>query len=762
MAFEFKTGQFTAQAGAGSQAVTGVGFQPKALIIWTTTASGLTTIASQFIGATDGSNQGSLHVRSEHGLAASSGALVHSNSSVFQPSNSAGVPSGRAGSISSFDSDGFTISWSTSGATFPINYIAIGGDELTNAHVSARSAPSSTGNQAYDSTGFQPDALIAFGGSHPFATSGRAIDPVSWFLGWTDGTNEGVIGSANDDESDPMDTFRICRSDRFISTLNGATGAVHNQASLVSLDSDGFTLNWDVANTQDVFFVLALKGGKYKAGVETAPDSSATKATTGLGFEPSGVLLQSAGVTPSSSLVDHVSRCMGAGDGTNDTTTAYTDEDNVGTTVTRRYMSATEALNFRSNDGTSTVESATFDSLDSDGFTLNWGAVDGSERSFLYFAMGSSGEQTAGSTLELDQDVEVTLVVSESAVSTLSLTQEASVTGPIEVEASNTLSLSQSADAAGPKTVSAQSNIVLAQTARIPEEIKVSANSPLALTQQVIPSGPKSAVAESKLTLVDFADTQQKVRAAESQLVLAQDVEVLVSKHAKNVLVLSQEADRTLIGTGLSQLLDLSHEAKIPEQAESQLTLAHSATFAPFTPASLVKSKLILTQEARANGTLGKLTSNVLTLAQAVAVIHERPGAKCLGLTIPPDNPSFTQGVKLSGVGDWTSPRSMNLDDIDRIQSDRINRESRGGTLLVFADALWPQTETLLYSVSAIKRPVAHELLDFLSDNLGTPVTLTTHEGHQWTGLVINPDTAVIEDQRGSFTVQLEFEGTEV
>jgi hypothetical protein len=36
---------------------------------------------------------------------------------------------------------------------------------------------------------------------------------------------------------------------------------------------------------------LALKGGSFKAGVETQATSTGTKATTGVGFKPSGLLL---------------------------------------------------------------------------------------------------------------------------------------------------------------------------------------------------------------------------------------------------------------------------------------------------------------------------------------------------------------------------------------------------------------------------------------------------------------------------------------
>lgn len=762
MAFNVKTGTFTSIAGSGNQSVTGVGFQPKALILFGTNVDGLTTTASQIIGMTDGTNEARLHARSEHSSAISNGALGHSTSQIFGFVDANGGSAGRNASFSSFDSDGFTITWSASGAQFPIHYIAIGGEELTDVDLSTRLVPASTGNQEYDSLSFQPDALLAFGGSHTSAVLGRNTDPLSWFFGATDGTNEWVIASTNDEDSDPTNTYRLCRNDRFIATLDGSTGAVHNQASLVSLDSDGFTLNWDTVNSQDAFFVLALKGGSYKAGVETAKSTTGTKGTTGVGFEPAGLILQAAGITPSSTVTDHVSRSLGAGDGTTDVVSSYTDEHDVTTTITKRYMKSTELLNYRSNDGTSTLDSATISSLDADGFTLNWGTVDGNERSFLYFALGSSGISEAASTLNLTQDLDVLKSVAKSASSALSLTDSATGTGATVLDASSSLSITDEAIASGPITTSASSPLSLSQLAELAEEIDASADNSLVLSQQAVSSGPKQASAENSLTLISLADTPEKLRAVTSQLLLVQDVVHAVSKLAKNQILLTQAANRELIGSGISQLLDLDHRASIPDSAENELSLTHSADFEPFVQARLVKSKLSFSQSAVAGGTLGKAGISDLLLSQAVAVIHQRQGAACLGLMIAPDDPLFTQGVKLSGVGEWTSPRSMNLDDIDRIQSDRINRESRGGTLLVFADSLWPQTETLLYSVSGIKRPVAHDLLDFLSDNLGTPVTLTTHEGHQWTGLVINPDAAVVEDRRGSFTVQLEFEGTEV
>ena len=53
-------------------------------------------------------------------------------------------------------------------------------------------------------------------------------------------------------------------------------------------------------------------------------------------------------------------------------------------------------------------------------------------------------------------------------------------------------------------------------------------------------------------------------------------------------------------------------------------------------------------------------------------------------------------------VTDSVTLRAPNLGNKDRLSFNRIVRETRGGTLIVFADPIWPKLETLVLSFSGL------------------------------------------------------------
>ena len=95
----------------------------------------------------------------------------------------------------------------------------------------------------------------------------------------------------------------------------------------------------------------------------------------------------------------------------------------------------------------------------------------------------------------------------------------------------------------------------------------------------------------------------------------------------------------------------------------------------------------------------------------------------------------------------------------DRLQFNRICRETRGGTLIVYADPMWPKTETLVLTFSALTPTQAEALLEFMLNYIGQEIGLWDWEGHYWVGIITNPNDPVVEDSKYSFTAGLEFEG---
>ena len=54
--------------------------------------------------------------------------------------------------------------------------------------------------------------------------------------------------------------------------------------------------------------------------------------------------------------------------------------------------------------------------------------------------------------------------------------------------------------------------------------------------------------------------------------------------------------------------------------------------------------------------------------------------------------------------------RAPEFGNKDRLQFNRISRETRGGTLIVYADPMWPKTQTLVLTFSALKPAQAEAL----------------------------------------------------
>ena len=130
----------------------------------------------------------------------------------------------------------------------------------------------------------------------------------------------------------------------------------------------------------------------------------------------------------------------------------------------------------------------------------------------------------------------------------------------------------------------------------------------------------------------------------------------------------------------------------------------------------------------------------------------------------PYADPQVTQGFRLQApaggpVVDELILVNPNLGNRDRISPVRVNVQSRGGSLIIFHDPIWPTTETKLYTFSNMKREMAHALLEWLCEKIGQEIRLIDHENRLWRGIITQPGDPIVEDRRGRYTGSFEFEG---
>jgi hypothetical protein len=104
--------------------------------------------------------------------------------------------------------------------------------------------------------------------------------------------------------------------------------------------------------------------------------------------------------------------------------------------------------------------------------------------------------------------------------------------------------------------------------------------------------------------------------------------------------------------------------------------------------------------------------------------------------------------------------RNPELGNKDRLQFNRISRETRGGTLIVYADSIWPKIQVQVLTFTGLSKEQAAGLLTFMSVHLGREIGFVDWEHRLWRGVITNPNDAVVQDGRGCmYSASLEFEG---
>lgn len=357
--------------------------------------------------------------------------------------------------------------------------------------------------------------------------------------------------------------------------------------------------------------------------------------------------------------------------------------------------------------------------------------------------------------------------------SVLTLTQEAIANIVRSLTASNTLSLTQAASS-GLLTRSAYNSLSLTHAGHFEQVISLSASSSLSLTQ---------AAAPGLLT-----------RSAYNTIPVAQNVDMFtagvdaIDLTASNTLSLTQANNRYIL---LAAAIELSAESIItltqrtifPYEldAESTITLTQSAV------SELGKSAesiLDLSHTADVFVTRNLTASHALDIQQAVLWLHYRDDelvsdtgcsvihryAPFVGegsMPIRATPPSlikqtdvlffYPAGASCAATTSFTL-RTPNFGDRDRNQYNRINRETRGGTLQVFRDPKWPKQRTLMMDFTGVKDEEVDGILEFLEATLGVKVGFRDWEGRVWTGIIMTPDAPIIRNNRNRNDIALELE----
>ena len=203
----------------------------------------------------------------------------------------------------------------------------------------------------------------------------------------TDGVGEAEIAASAVTASELAATLTMSDGDFLDFSASNASSTsdgirLPQATSCTSATAEG-QICWDTDGNElvvgDASGVKIIGPGQFALGtitrVNTADDG--TVAETGVGFQPSAVYFIM--------VVDQANRWSS---GFDDATTALSIYDNSGVTATSHATDANDSIHGQEAAGVDA--SAEIDSMDSDGFTLNWvktGAVDGSTFTINYIAI---------------------------------------------------------------------------------------------------------------------------------------------------------------------------------------------------------------------------------------------------------------------------------------------------------------------------------------------------------------------------------------
>lgn len=138
--------------------------------------------------------------------------------------------------------------------------------------------------------------------------------------------------------------------------------------------------------------------------------------------------------------------------------------------------------------------------------------------------------------------------------------------------------------------------------------------------------------------------------------------------------------------------------------------------------------------------------NRVMTTAQGLSFQHFAYLEKQVGAA-----PSVSKTCTLGGL---TLP-APDFGNAETLGQTRIQRETRGGTLIIAKPAGWPTSREFSMTFSYLSQELAYSLRNVIRP--GYVLTYTDHEGASWQIIVTSPEATITQVGRYNFQVSLTF-----
>jgi hypothetical protein len=403
-------GVFTKRSGTGTQAITGVGFIPKCVIFWwvNQTAHGLVDSGARMsFGFDDGTNAvGTAHHSSDAVATSDTSRAVNTTNSLLLYGVNEVADS--IGKIQSMDADGFTVNWTTAAgsAGVLIHFLALGGDDLE-AQAGSFTTKSGTGAQAVTGLAFAPTALLFLPGFW-LTASGVSGGFGGSMLGAATAQGEWAVTADTADGANPSETTRHQVTTLCINKNPTGAGNVH-QATLTSLNANGFTIDWSANAIQGLVPYLALRGASLSLGTFTQRTTAGSQSVSTPNITPRAVVIASIGYPSSATRQDQNRLSVGASDGGRQGVVWMGDEN--GVTPSRGAVFSSDADVVVAIDTVAAIGSVS--AIDARAevvaflagrFVINWTDADATARSVAYIVFGDPIEDPPDYSITIDEE----------------------------------------------------------------------------------------------------------------------------------------------------------------------------------------------------------------------------------------------------------------------------------------------------------------------------------------------------------------------
>lgn len=89
------------------------------------------------------------------------------------------------------------------------------------------------------------------------------------------------------------------------------------------------------------------------------------------------------------------------------------------------------------------------------------------------------------------------------------------------------------------------------------------------------------------------------------------------------------------------------------------------------------------------------------------------------------------------------------LNDIKLLEFSRIQRRSRGNTLVIARKSYWPKSNTFNIAFSSLTAAERDEIIAFVRLTLGKEIKYTDYESQEHKAIIINPSNPITQEGEG-------------